>query len=79
MNSESEKQEAVIASKVTIKKAVVTADTAWNNLGGKVEGTTTKTDKDNIYVQGGAAAAAAGDDFAAEPIKVRFPHVKRDA
>ena len=40
-----------------------------------------KADKDNIYVQGGTTAAAGGggDDLAAEPIKVRCPHVNRDA
>jgi len=75
-NSDSEKREVETASKMTIKKAVSTADTARISPGGKVEGTTTKAGKGNSSsARGGATAAAAEDAPVAKPAKVRRPHM----
>ena len=70
-NSDSEKQEASSASEMTIKKAVATADNARISLGGAVEATATKADKDNCTALGGASAAAVEDASATEQAKVR--------
>ena len=70
-NSDSEKQVSDSASKMTIKKAVATADNARISLGGAVEATATKADKDNCTALGGASAAAVEDASATEQAKVR--------
>ena len=70
-NSRSETQEASSASEMTIKKAVATADNARISLGGAVEATATKVDKDNRGALSGANAAAVEDASATEQAKVR--------
>ena len=75
-NSDSKKQEVKNASKMTIKKAISTADNARLSPGGEVEGTTTKADKGkSSSARGGAAAAGAEDAPVAEPAKVGGPHM----
>ena len=54
-----------------IKKAVATADNARISLGGAVEATATKVDKDNRGALSGANAAAVEDASATEQAKVR--------